>query len=88
MDSFSSFMKLIKAARALADLSQDELASAAGVSRQIVVRVENGDESVTIEALEKIRVACEKNGVLFLGAGEKHGVGVALKSGGQQRDRG
>lgn len=78
MDTITSLMKLIKAARALAGASQDELAQEAGVSRQIVVRVEAADETVTVDAVEKVRAALERKSVVFIPSTADRGPGVAL----------
>lgn len=78
MDSISEIMRVLRAARALAGLSQEELAELSGVSRQIVVRIEKGENNVLVEAIEKVRRALEHQGVAFTDATPEHGPGVAL----------
>ncbi|WP_426289403.1 helix-turn-helix transcriptional regulator [Ensifer adhaerens] len=78
MDTIPSLMRLIKAARALAGASQDELAQEAGVSRQIVIRVEAADETVSVDAVEKVRAALERMSVIFIPSTPERGPGVAL----------
>jgi transcriptional regulator with XRE-family HTH domain len=55
-------MGALRAARALAGLSQEELVVLAGVSRQIVARIEKGESNVLVDAIEKVRVAHEGQG--------------------------
>ncbi|WP_237232074.1 helix-turn-helix transcriptional regulator [Sinorhizobium meliloti] len=74
----SEIMRVLRAARALVGLSQAELAELSGVSRQIVVRIENGENNVLVEAIEKVRRALEQEGVTFTDATPRHGPGVAL----------
>ncbi|MDW5312960.1 helix-turn-helix transcriptional regulator [Rhizobium sp. PL01] len=78
MDSISEIMSVLRAGRALLDLSQEELASLAGVNRQIVVRVERGDANVLVDAIEKIRAALEAGGIVFIEGSAERGPGVAL----------
>jgi transcriptional regulator with XRE-family HTH domain len=78
MDSTSDIMNALRAARALLDLSQEELAAAAGVSRQIVVRIEKCEGNVLAEAIEKVRSALEGAGVVFVEGNATRGPAVAL----------
>lgn len=78
MDSVSEIMLAIRAGRALLGLSQAEVAQLSGVSRQIVVRIENGENNVLVDAIEKVRVALERQGVVFFSSTDAHGPGVAL----------
>ncbi len=78
MDSISEIMRVLRAARALAGLSQEEVAELAGVSRQIVVRIEQGQNNVLVEAVDKVRMALESKGVAFIDATREHGPGVAM----------
>lgn len=56
----------ISAARELLKITQDELAAAAGVSRQSVLNLENGKHTTRSTTLEKIRWALEKRGIEFM----------------------
>lgn len=78
MDSISEIMRVLRAARALVGLSQEELAELSGVSRQIVVRIEKGENNVLVDAIEKVRRALEGRGVMFTDATRLHGPGVAM----------
>lgn len=78
MDSTSDIMNALRAARALLDLSQEELAVAAGVSRQIIVRIEKCEGNVLAEAIEKVRIALEAAGVVFVEGNATRGPAVAL----------
>jgi len=50
----------LKAARALKDMSQDDLAKACGVSRQTISSIEKGDYNPTINLCIKICKALDK----------------------------
>lgn len=72
-------MIALRAGRALVGLSQEELASRAGVSRQMVLRIEKAEGSVTAESIEKVRSALDAAGVVFLDGTEQSGPAVALR---------
>lgn len=78
MDSTSEIMGALRAGRALLGLSQEELAGLAGVSRQIVVRIEKGETNVLVESIEKVRAALEAGGVAFIEGCAERGPGVAM----------
>lgn len=77
MDTVYEQIILLRAARTLAGLSQSDLAEAAGVSRQIVVRLESGEPSISIGNIEKIRSALERAGVAFIPSTSERGPGIA-----------
>lgn len=79
MDTIYEQVSILRAARILAGLSQDALAERAGVSRQIVVRLENGGANISIGHLEKVRTAIEQAGVVFIGSTAERGPGIALR---------
>lgn len=69
----------IRAARALLNLSQADVAARAGVSVPTVKRAEGaGKVSASAEALASIKAALEAAGVVFLPE-NGNGPGVALK---------
>lgn len=74
---------MIRAARVLLGLSQDDLAGIADVTRWTVMRVEADDEVPTnprrIAVCSAIRNGLEKEGIRFLYPGAAHGGGVVLK---------
>ncbi len=72
-------MIALRAARALLGLSQEELASLAGVSRQVVQRIERSETNILVDTIDKVRAALEEGGVVFLDGTEQRGPGVALK---------
>ncbi|MGK9338022.1 helix-turn-helix domain-containing protein [Sinorhizobium meliloti] len=78
MDSTSEIMIALRAGRALLGLSQEELAGLAGVSRQIVVRIEKCETNVLVESIEKVRAALEAGGVAFIEGSGDRGPGVAM----------
>ncbi len=79
MDSYAEIIAALRAARALLGLSQESVAALAGVSRQMVVRVENGETNVSTEAVEAIRLALEGAGAVFLPGSLEHGPAAALR---------
>jgi transcriptional regulator with XRE-family HTH domain len=78
MDSMSDIMSALRAARALLGLSQEELAVAAGVSRQIIIRIERCDGNILAEAIDKVRAALEADGIVFVEGNAERGPAVAL----------
>lgn len=83
MDSIHEMIRLMRAARVLVDLSQEELARRAGISRQMLVRIEKkGARGVPVDALESVREALEQSGVEFIQSTTWREPGIALlKSG-------
>lgn len=69
----------LRAGRALLGFRQDEVARRAGVSRQMVARIENSGKGMTVDAVEKVRSALEKAGVDFFPATATHGPAIALR---------
>ncbi len=72
-------MIVLRAGRALLGLSQDELASLAGVSRQVVARIERGENNILVDAIEKVRAALEAHGAIFTDGTAERGPGVSLR---------
>jgi len=69
-----------RAARALLDWNQPELATKAGLGLSTIVDFEKGRRALTAESIAAIRTALEAAGVVFLADGEvAPGPGVALK---------
>lgn len=79
MDSISEITRTMRAARALLGISQDELALSAGVSRQIVARMERGEENITADSIMSVRKALEGQGIVFLPSDEDRGPAVAQR---------
>lgn len=67
-----------RAARGLLDLTQDELADRANVSRGTVRGFEAGLHILRKASAAEIRAALEAAGVEFLDGGPDHGPGVRL----------
>lgn len=59
----------IRAARALLNWSQKELADAAGLSQTGIARIENGAHQPTTQSLHKIKAALEDSGIEFIQGG-------------------
>jgi DNA-binding XRE family transcriptional regulator len=79
MEAFSETIRMMRVARALLELSQEELAERAGVGRQTIVRIEAGGKGVAFDAVDRVRAALEKAGVVFLPSTADHGPAIALK---------
>jgi len=79
MDPFPETIRMLRVARAMLELSQEELAERAGVSRQTIVRIEAGGKGVAFDAVERVRAALEKAGAVFLPSAAEHGPAVALR---------
>lgn len=79
MDTMHELIDIMRAARALAGMSQSELAAAAGMSRQMVVRIENHKGNVSVDSLEIVRIVLEMEGVIFIPSTPTQGPGIALK---------
>ncbi len=70
----------IRAARALLNWSQADLADAGGVASQSIKNIERGVTDPRLSTATAIRTTLEKAGVRFLEAGDSAtGPGVALK---------
>ena len=67
----------IRAARSLLGLSQDDLASIAGVSRRTIVKLEGDPAGLEIETVKSVLSALRNAGVTFVSTGEGLGVLVA-----------
>ena len=71
----------VRAARALLDWSQGQLADEALVGRQTIVRFEKGDHTPSDVVMAAIRGALERAGVVFISASEGiAGGAVGLRS--------
>jgi transcriptional regulator with XRE-family HTH domain len=57
---------LIRAGRALLNLSQDELATKVGVSRSVIARLERNEASVSLDSIDRVRLGLERAGVRFM----------------------
>ncbi len=70
----------IRAARALLDWRQEDLAKAAGVGTATIRRVEGSDSLLGgfVSTVVRIQTALEKAGVLFIDNDETAGIGVRL----------
>lgn len=66
MERRTDIIALIRAGRALLNISQDDLALMAGVSRSVIARLERNEPSVTLDSIDKIKSALERSGVVFL----------------------
>ncbi|MQB20577.1 helix-turn-helix domain-containing protein [Agrobacterium tumefaciens] len=76
-------IRQIKAARALLDWSQSDLAAASGVSEPTIKRLESasGELGGRSDTTEKIVAALEAAGVTFITTGDvAQGTGVTLKA--------
>ena len=71
----------IRAARALLDWKQSELAKASEIGLATIQRLEKGDGLVNghVSTVVQIQTALEKAGVRFFGPDEQGGIGARLK---------
>ncbi|WP_378952586.1 helix-turn-helix transcriptional regulator [Mesorhizobium sp. ANAO-SY3R2] len=79
MDSLSDTIRMMRVARAMLELSQEQLAERAGVGRQTIVRIEAGGRGVAFDVVAKVRTTLEKAGVVFLPSTAEHGPAIALR---------
>lgn len=77
MDSISEITRLLRAARSLLGLSQEEFAGLAGVSRQIIARMERGEDDIVAESIQRVRSALEEQRIVFIPSEKGRGPGVA-----------
>ena len=68
----------MRAARALLDWKQTDLAKAADVSEMSVKNIERGSTDPRVSTMEKIQASLEKAGVAFIDADRDGGPGVRL----------
>lgn len=71
----------LRAARAMAGLSQRELAAASGVGAQTIKNIEGGGQDPRLSTAMALRRTLEALGIVFMDAGEHKdgGPGVRLK---------
>jgi len=69
-----------RAARALLDLSRDDLADMAEVSVSTIADFERGQRKPYTRTLRDIQAALEQAGVVFLASEENYGPGVRLQT--------
>jgi transcriptional regulator with XRE-family HTH domain len=74
-----SSIAVLRAARILANLSQQEVAQRAGIGRHTLMRLESGDEAVGIGIVERVHSVLERAGVEFLPATQDSGPGIRLR---------
>ena len=79
MGQSSDELALLRAARALLGLRQDQLADRAGISRQMIVRIEKGDLGVSMRTIDKVRTALEIGGIEFVPETESRKRGIAAR---------
>ncbi|WP_457093241.1 helix-turn-helix domain-containing protein [Microvirga sp. P5_D2] len=70
--------KILKAARLLLNLTQEQVGEAAGFSDKTVKRMESGAAKVTIDVLEAVQRVYERQGVRFLQETDDEGEGLRL----------
>jgi predicted transcriptional regulator len=69
--------KLLKAARLLLEISQDDLATTAGISRRTLVRLETLSPDASFRSVGAVQRALESHGVIFIEDGEALGFKLA-----------
>jgi transcriptional regulator with XRE-family HTH domain len=69
---------ILRAARLLLSMSQEELARLAGVSVPTIRKIEGGDRRVWLSNVDALKRALENRGIVFLGATETMGPGFRV----------
>ncbi|NTF17539.1 helix-turn-helix transcriptional regulator [Agrobacterium rubi] len=77
MDTLREQIDVMRAGRVLADLTQTELAAAAGISRQMVARLENRSGNVPVKVIGAVRAALEGAGIVFLPSTATRGISIS-----------
>ena len=72
--------ELIRAARAMLGLTQQEMADAAGLERRVVARLETGQTNVSMQQFLQIKAAFEERGIEFVPASATYGAGLRWRS--------
>jgi transcriptional regulator with XRE-family HTH domain len=65
--------KILKAARLVLKISQDEVAEAAGITRRTLTRLETQSPDASFRSIGAVRKALEGYGVVFIEDGDKCG---------------
>lgn len=68
-----------RAARALIDVSREELANLSGTAHRTIVDFERGARQPRMNTLEALRQALERAGVAFLAEGEQIAGGAGVR---------
>ncbi|WP_062013016.1 helix-turn-helix domain-containing protein [Aureimonas sp. AU4] len=69
---------ILRAARLLLSISQEELARLSGVSTPSIKRIEGGDRRVLLSNVDALKRVLEERGIVFLGATETMGPGFRV----------
>jgi transcriptional regulator with XRE-family HTH domain len=78
-ETLLEWFPLLRAARLLVNLTQEQLAFRATVSKSVVQKIESEEPTVLVGSVEKVRTALEKSGVVFLPSADDHTVAIALR---------
>ncbi len=73
--------KILKLARLALDLTQNELATGAGISLRLLQKLEACDQDTTVRTIRLVQQALEDRGVVFLGESESLGSGFRVPMG-------
>jgi len=79
VDTLNDIAGALRAARSLLDIRQDQLADRAGVTRQMIARIEQAGEGISLETIQKVKTALEMAGVDFFPSTATHGPAIALR---------
>ncbi len=69
---------ILRAARLLLSISQEDLATSIGVSTQTIKKIESGDRRVLLSTVDAMKRVLEDRGIVFLGATETLGPGFRV----------
>lgn len=68
--------EILRAARTMLGMHQEQLAKLAGISTPTLHKIESGKKGVALEYVERVQFALEQAGIEFLGEGEVSGEGI------------
>lgn len=71
---------MFRAARAMLNLTQQELAKEAGLERRIIARLESSQDNVKIRQSVQLRRTFERLGIEFTAASKSFGPGLRWKT--------
>ena len=72
---------LLRAARSLLGMSQDELAGFADISRRSLAKIESGDRTILLANYDAVRRVLEGRGIEFIPGTERCGPGLRISIG-------
>jgi len=72
--------EIVRAARAMLGIKQEELARLAGISTPTLRKIENGDKMIAVFYIERVQRALEIEGLEFIRESEHAGEGLRWRA--------